>query len=50
VVVMLLGLLTLARHYLSPPPAQPLAPAPQSAAAAAPASPGLPLPADRDRR
>jgi len=50
VIVMLLGLLTLARHYLSPPPAQPLTPAPQSAAVVVPASPGLPLPADRDRR
>ena len=50
VIVMLLGLLTLARHYLAPPPAQPLTPAPQSAAVVAPASPGLPLTADRDRR
>ena len=50
VIVMLLGLLTLARHYLAPPPAQPLMPAPQSAALVAPASPGLPLPADHDRR
>lgn len=50
VIVMLLGLLTLARHYLTPPPVQPLTPAPQAAAAVAPASPALPLTADRNRR